>query len=140
MERMGITVGVEPNLDEGTMYVDVLGSGPDDEDMGVLIGRHGQTLEALQEITRLVVSQRLGTRCRVMVDVEDYRKRRRSHILRRAREAARRVRKTGQPESLDPMTAFERKIVHDAIADLGGLDTASEGEEPNRRVVITRRQ
>ena len=76
---------------------------------------------------------------RVVVDVEDYRKRRRSQIIRRARDVARRVLKTGRPEALEPMTAFERKIVHDAVAEVGGLETASDGEEPNRRVVVKRR-
>ena len=68
--------------------------------------------------------------------MEDYRKRQRSRIVGKAREVARRVRKTGRQEALDPMSAFERKIVHDAVAEVGGLETASQGEEPNRRVII----
>ncbi|MBI2237573.1 MAG: Jag N-terminal domain-containing protein, partial [Actinobacteria bacterium] len=67
LQRMGITAGVEPNLEGRTMYVDVVGTGPDDEDMGLLIGRHGQTLEAIQELTRVSVGRRLGVRCRVIV-------------------------------------------------------------------------
>ncbi|MGZ8620585.1 MAG: KH domain-containing protein, partial [Actinomycetota bacterium] len=62
LTRMGLTADVEPAFEDGTMYVDVLGEGPDDEDMGLLIGRHGQTLEALQELTRVVVGQRTGMR------------------------------------------------------------------------------
>jgi spoIIIJ-associated protein len=108
--------------------------------MGLLIGRHGHTLDALQELVRAVVQRQLQGRCRVVVDVEDYRKRRRTQLARRAREAAQRVGKTGRAEALEPMSSFERKVVHDTVAELGGVETSSEGEEPNRRVVITRRQ
>jgi len=139
LDAMGLDADVEPVTMDGTTYVD-LWSAEGSEGMGLLIGRHGHTLDALQDLVRTVVQRQTELRCQVMVDVEDYRKRRRSHIVRRATEAARRVRKTGRPEALDPMTAFERKIVHDSVADLGGLETASEGEDPNRRVVIRRRQ
>jgi spoIIIJ-associated protein len=71
------------------------------------------------------------------VDVEDYRKRRRSQVIRHARDVARRVTKSGQDEALEPMTSYERKLVHDAVAVLGGLETRSEGEEPNRHVIIS---
>jgi spoIIIJ-associated protein len=138
LDAIGVDADVEPVTMDGTTYVDLWGAEAS-EGMGLLIGRHGHTLDALQELVRTVVQRQTEERCQVMVDVEDYRKRRRSHIVRRAREAARRVRKTGRPEALDPMTAFERKIVHDTVADLGGLETASEGEDPNRRVVIRKR-
>jgi spoIIIJ-associated protein len=72
LSRMGLTAGVELNFEDGTMYVDILGTDPDDEDMGLLIGRHGQTLEALQELTRMAVIHRTGLRSGVVVDVEDY--------------------------------------------------------------------
>jgi spoIIIJ-associated protein len=78
------------------------------------------------------------SRCFVHVDVEDYRKRRADMVSQRARQAARKVKKTGRPEALEPMTPYERKIVHDAVAELGGLETQSEGDEPRRRVVIRR--
>jgi spoIIIJ-associated protein len=104
--------------------------------MGVLIGKRGHTLESIQELVRSSIQRQLGERCAVQVDVEDYRKRRRSRVAGMAGEVGRRVRKTGRPEALEPMPAFERKIVHDAIAELGGLETASEGEGPNRHVVI----
>jgi spoIIIJ-associated protein len=70
--------------------------------------------------------------------VEDYRKRRRSRVIGKARDVGRRVLRSGDPESLEPMSAFERKVVHDTIAELGGLETSSEGEEPARYVVIRR--
>lgn len=134
--RIGIEASVEPNPEDGTMYVDILGAGEDDDDMALLIGRHGQTLEALQELTRHVVMRRTGMRCRVVVDVEDYKKRQRDRLVARARDAAKRVAQTGREEELDPMTPFERKIVHDAVASVEGVQSSSRGEDPERRVVI----
>lgn len=134
--RMGLTVGVEPGLEDGTMYVDILGSGPDDEEMGLLIGRHGQTLDALQELTRTVVGHRMGERARIVVDVEDYRRRQRSRLAARAKEIARRVARAGREEALDPMNPYERKIVHDAVATVDGAQSVSEGQGLERHVVI----
>ena len=139
LERMGIQASVEPNLEDGTMYVDVIGPEPDDEDMGLLIGRHGLTLEAVQELTRVVVAQRTGQRARVVVDVEDYRKRQIDRLTARVREVAARVRRTGQSETLEPMNPFLRRVVHTAVAEIEGVDSASEGEGAERRVVIRRR-
>ena len=139
LERMGISASIEPNLEDGTMYVDVLGSGPEDEDMGLLIGRHGQTLEALQELTRIVVSQRTEQRCRVVVDVEDYKKRQRGRLEARARDVAKRVVRSGGEQELEPMNPYDRKVVHDAVASVAGAESSSRGEEPERRVVIRRK-
>ena len=136
--RMGIDASVEPNLEDGTMYVDILGSGPDDDDMALLIGRHGQTLEALQELTRHVVMRKTDLRCRIVVDVEDYKKRQRDRLVAKARDVANRVARTGRSEELDPMTPYERKVVHDAVATVEGVESASRGEDPERRVVISR--
>lgn len=137
LSRMGLDAEVEPVFEGGTMYVDVLGQGPDDEeDMGLLIGRHGQTLEALQELTRVVVGQRTGMRARIVVDIEDYKRRQRSRLEARVREVAARVARSHQEEELEPMNPFERKLVHDAVAAVPGVQTASRGEEPERRVVI----
>ena len=138
-QRMDLDVDIEPAYVDGIMYVDVWGA-ESDEGMGLLIGKHGQTIDSLQELVRGAVQRRTGERCRVLVDVEDYRKRRRSHLVSRARQTAGRVRKSGREEVLEPMSAFERKIVHDAVAGMGeDLETISEGEEPNRQVVIRRR-
>lgn len=134
-ERMGLDATVEPNLEDGTMYVDILSTGNDD-DMALLIGRHGQTLEALQELTRHVVLRKTGLRCRVIVDVEDYKKRQRDRLVSRAREVAKRVARTGREEELEPMTPYERKVVHDTVATVGGVESFSRGEDPERRVVI----
>jgi spoIIIJ-associated protein len=101
-----------------------------------LIGPDGQVLEALQELTRLAVAQSTGVRSRLMLDVGGFRAKRRSDLSALAAEAARRVAQSRQPERLTPMNPFERKVVHDVIASVAGVRSESEGEEPNRRVVI----
>jgi spoIIIJ-associated protein len=153
LSRMGLVADVEQGVDDGTMYLNVVGreSGDEDgggedggedggdedeEDMGLLIGRHGQTLDAVQELTRVVVSHRTGLRCRVIVDVEDYKKRQRARLASKAREVAKRVARTGREEALDPMNPYERKVVHDAVAEVSGVESSSRGEDPDRRVVI----
>ena len=101
-----------------------------------LIGPDGATLEALQELTRLAVAQDTGVRSRLMLDIGGFRARRRSDLTALAGEAARRVSQSRQPERLSPMNPFERKVVHDVIAGVSGVHSESEGEEPNRRVVV----
>ena len=101
-----------------------------------LVGPDGATLEALQELTRLAVAQDTGVRSRLMLDIGGFRARRRSDLTALAGEAARRVAQSRQPERLAPMNPFERKVVHDVIAGVGGVHSESEGEEPNRRVVV----
>jgi spoIIIJ-associated protein len=137
MDSMGLDADLDVGTADGVTYIDVW-SPSSSEDMGLLIGKHGHTLDALQELVKSHVQRETGERCLVQVDVEDYRKRRRSRIIQRARGAAHRVKRSGKPETMEPMTAYERKIVHDTVAEVGGLDTASEGEEPGRRVVIRR--
>lgn len=134
LARMDIDAIAEPNPHEGHMYVDIV-DGPE-EDMSLLIGRHGQTLEAIQELTRMVVGRRLDQRVRVIVDVEDYRKRREARLEEHARELAERVRENEQEEELEPMNSYERKLVHDAVADVDGVETESRGVDPERYVVI----
>ncbi len=101
-----------------------------------LIGPDGATLEALQELTRLAVAQSTGVRSRLMLDVGGFRAKRRADLTALAGETARRVSGSGQPERLAPMNPFERKVVHDVIAGVEGVHSESEGEEPNRRVVV----
>lgn len=132
--KMEIDAIAEPTEENGRVYVDILDGEPDD--MSLLIGRHGQTLDAIQELARQVVGRRLDERIRVLVDVEDYRKRRASRVIEQARDAAEQVLETGSERSLDPMDALERKIVHDAVAEIEGVRTESRGEDPNRFVVI----
>jgi spoIIIJ-associated protein len=135
MERIGFHAEVEISEVHGATYVDVWAA-EDEEQMGVLIGRHGATLDCLQDLVRSVVLRQTGERCRVLVDVEDYRKRRRSQVIRMARDAAAKARRSGRDQALEPMNAYERKVVHDTVAAMGDLTTVSEGEEPSRRVVI----
>jgi spoIIIJ-associated protein len=100
-----------------------------------LVGDDGEVLEALQELTRLAVHRKTGLRARLMLDVGGFRARRRSELAELGRSLAAEVERTGEPRKLRAMTPFERKIVHDAVAE-AGLRSESEGEEPNRRVVI----
>ena len=100
-----------------------------------LVGPRGEVLEALQELTRLAVHRQTGARTRIMLDVGGYRARRRMELTALGRDAAEDVGRTGVARRLDPMTPFERKIIHDAVA-AAGLRSESEGEEPNRRVVV----
>jgi spoIIIJ-associated protein len=132
--HMDIDAIAEPTEHGGRMYVDILDGSEDD--MALLIGNHGQTLDAIQELARQAVGRRLDERIRVIVDVEDYRKRRESKLEEHAREVAERVQREGGEAELEPMNALERKIVHDAVAGVTGVETFSRGEEPNRYVVI----
>jgi spoIIIJ-associated protein len=100
-----------------------------------LVGEDGEVLEALQELTRLAVHRRTGTRARLMLDVGGFRARRRTELAELGRSVAAEVSRTGAPKKLRAMSPFERKIIHDAVA-LAGLRSESEGEEPNRRVVV----
>jgi spoIIIJ-associated protein len=101
-----------------------------------LIGPNGATLEALQELTRLAVQQQTGVRSRLMLDIGGYRARRRTALAELARNAATQVLSTGQAVRLEPMNPFERKVVHDSVAAIDGVRSESEGEEPDRRVVV----
>ena len=100
-----------------------------------LVGDDGEVLEALQELTRLAVHRRTGTRARLMLDVGGFRVRRRAELADLGRSIAEEVARTGEPKKLRAMSPFERKIIHDAVA-VAGLRSESEGEEPNRRVVV----
>lgn len=100
-----------------------------------LVGDEGKTLEALQELTRLAVQQQTGERSRLMLDVGGFRSRRRAELAELGRKAVEEARRTGEPQRLEPMSPFERKCVHDVVAE-AGLTSESEGEEPERRVVV----
>jgi spoIIIJ-associated protein len=132
--KMDIDAIAEPSTAGDRYYVDILDGS--EEDMALLIGRHGQTLDAIQELARQVVGNRLDQRIKVLVDVDDHRKRRAAQLTERAQGAAERALETGQEQELEPMDALERKIVHDAVAGLTGVQSGSRGEDPNRFVVI----
>jgi spoIIIJ-associated protein len=104
-------------------------------DLRALVGRDGEVLEALQELTRLAVQAQTGERSRLMLDIAGHRAARRKELAALGARTAADVRSTGRAVRLDPMTPFERKVVHDAVAE-AGLTSESEGEEPQRRVVV----
>ena len=106
------------------------------DDLNKLVGRKGEVLDALQELTRLAVHQKTGVRSRLMLDIAGWRRRRRDELAALGDKVARRVLESGEREELAPMTPFERKIVHDAVAAVGGVRSESEGVEPSRRVVV----
>jgi spoIIIJ-associated protein len=120
------------SIDEETTEFAVQG-----EDLGLFIGHRGQTLSAIQELTRTVVQRHgPGPHLRVLVDVADYRKARREALERFTKDVAEQVLASGKERVLEPMRPPDRKVVHDAINGIDGVSTASEGEEPRRRVVI----
>jgi spoIIIJ-associated protein len=107
-------------------------------DLSALVGPDGATLEALQELTRLAVHQKTGVRSRLMLDISGHRAKRRAELGDLGRRIAAQVRDGGEPVRLDPMTPFERKVVHDAVAEVEGVVSESEGDEPERRIVVRR--
>lgn len=131
IDAMGLEAEVIARVEEGRAIVDVSG-----DDLGALIGRRGQTLDALQEVARTAVQRRLRSRVRLLVDIEGYRARRRASLADYARAMAQRARERGTEIELEPMNAYERKIVHDAIAEVEGASSFSEGDEPNRKVIV----
>lgn len=135
LERLLDIADVDGDIDmdvEGTRaVVAIVGEG-----LEALVGPHGQTLEALQELTRLAVVQQTGVRSRLMLDIGGYRARRKVELTEIGTRAGERALENGEPVKLAPMTPFERKVVHDAIAALEGVHSESEGVEPERRVVV----
>ena len=106
------------------------------DDLDTLVGPAGAVLDAIQELTRLAVQQELGDRSRLMLDIAGWREAKREALTDAGRVAAQRVLESGESEELEPMTPFERKIVHDAVAAVDGVMSESEGAEPKRRVVV----
>ncbi|WP_149182429.1 R3H domain-containing nucleic acid-binding protein [Streptomyces sp. TRM49041] len=104
-------------------------------DLQKLVGRDGEVLEALQELTRLAVHRETGDRSRLMLDIAGFRAKKRAELTELGAKAADEAKNTGEPVKLQPMTPFERKVVHDAVA-AAGLRSESEGEEPQRFVVV----
>ena len=121
---------IDMDVEGERALVSVVGASLDE-----LVGKRGEVLEALQELTRLAVHRRTGNRTRLMLDIGGYRERRRAELTKLGQDVSEEVRRSGQPKPLAPMTPFERKIVHDAIA-VAGLRSESEGEEPDRYVVV----
>jgi spoIIIJ-associated protein len=122
---------IDMDIEGDRASVAVVGAELDD-----LVGRRGEVLEALQELTRLAVLRHTGVRSRLMLDIGGFRARRREELTDLGLRTADRVRGSGESVSLAPMTPFERKVVHDAVATIDGVRTESEGEEPQRYVVV----
>jgi spoIIIJ-associated protein len=117
--------------DEEEIHVDVWG-----EDLGILIGRGGTTLQALQDLVSTIVRRSNDETRRIVVDVERYKERKRQKLREYAERMADKALSTRRPVKLEPMTPRERKIVHDALKDIDGVNSMSEGEDPQRSVVI----
>ena len=132
MDLGEVTITSKYNTTDGCLEVDFEG-----EDMGILIGKRGQTLDSLQYLTSLVVNKGKSDYIRVKLDTEDYRRRRKETLENLARGIAYKVKKTRKPVVLEPMNPYERRIIHSALQNDKYVTTHSEGEEPFRRVVVT---
>lgn len=134
-KTMGMDVQMEITFEEDVLSVNI-----DGEDMGILIGKRGQTLDSLQYLTSLVVNKGNASYVRVKLDTEDYRNRRKATLENLARNIAVKVKKTRRPVFLEPMNPYERRIIHSALQNDPYVTTHSEGEEPCRKVVVTLRK
>ena len=121
-------------LEDGTWRLEVVGDGAGD-----IIGRYGDTINALQYLTTLVALRETGEHTRIVLDAEGYRDRREAALVDQARTLAAQVKESGQEAELDPLNPFERRIIHNALTDHPDVVTYSEGEEPDRRVIIAPR-
>ena len=126
---------IDIDVENGRASLAIVAEGTSDRSLRRLVGANGEVLEALQELTRLAVQASTGERSRLMLDVAGHRAHRRKVLTERANQACAEVKSSGKAMSLESMTAFERKIVHDVVAD-AGLESESEGVDPNRHVVI----
>ena len=133
-DAMNMTVVINVKYDEENRNLDIELSG---DEMGVLIGKRGQTLDSLQYLVSLVVNKEVEDYIRVKVDTEDYRKRRKATLENLAKNIAYKVKRTKRSVSLEPMNPYERRVIHSALQNDKYVTTHSEGEEPFRRVVVT---
>jgi len=131
---MDMAVEIIVKVDEEEKMIDVELKG---EDMGILIGKRGQTLDSLQYLTNLAVNKNSESYYKVKVDTEDYRKRRKDTLENLAKNIAYKVKRTKRPVALEPMNPFERRVIHSALQNDKFVTTHSEGEEPYRHVVVT---
>lgn len=130
--KMDVEILVAVNEEEHIIEVELKG-----DDMGILIGKRGQTLDALQYLTNLAVNKNSEDYVKVKIDTEDYRKRRRETLENLAKNIAYKVKRTKRPVSLEPMNPFERRVIHSTLQNDKFVTTHSEGEEPYRHVVVT---
>lgn len=130
--NLKVDILIEKEDEDSTISVELKG-----EEMGVLIGKRGQTLDSLQYLTNLAVNKQSESYVKVKIDTEDYRKRRRETLENLAKNIAYKVKRTKRPVSLEPMNPFERRVIHSALQNDKFVATHSEGEEPYRHVVVT---
>lgn len=130
--KLEVEIIIEKDEESNTLNIDLKG-----DDMGVLIGKRGQTLDSLQYLTNLAVNRRAENFVKVKIDTEDYRKRRRETLENLARNIAYKVKRTTRPVALEPMNPFERRVIHSTLQNDKFVTTHSEGEEPYRHVVVT---
>ncbi len=128
---MGLEAEITAWEDEQGLHVDIWG-----DDVGLLIGRKGSTLEAIQVLSAAALRHGAGLRPRIMLDIEHYKQKRREKLTERALKLGDRVKTSGRSLKMDPMSAEERKIVHEALKDDPKIETWSEGEDPERQVII----
>ncbi len=131
-EAMGLDVDIDMSFEDDTLSIDLSG-----DDMGILIGKRGQTLDSVQYLTSLVVNKGKASYVRVKVDTENYRERRKATLENLARNIAFKVKKTRRSIYLEPMNPYERRIIHSTLQSDPYVTTHSEGEEPLRKVVVT---
>jgi len=131
LDRMGTAATPEITEEDGTLYIELCGA-----NMGAVIGRRGETLDAIQHLTSYTVNRGLDKRTRIYIDAEQYRKKRVETLVRLASKVAEKVARYRKNMGLEPMNAYERHVIHTALQDTPGVTTYSSGTEPNRRVVV----
>ena len=128
---MNLTVKINVDVKDDSVDIDLVG-----DDMGVLIGKRGQTLDSLQYLVSLVVNKKSDKYLRVKLDTENYRERRKETLENLAKNIAFKVKRTKRPVSLEPMNPYERRVIHSALQNDRYVTTKSEGDEPYRHVVV----
>ncbi|SCI02642.1 R3H domain [uncultured Ruminococcus sp.] len=131
LSKMGLDVTIEQEMKEDSAVLTLVG-----ENLGILIGRHGETLDSLQYLTSLVCNRVEGSYFRVTLDCGNYREKREEALKELAKKISVKVKRTGRSQTLEPMNPYERRIIHAVLTDIEGVTSKSKGEEPNRRVVV----
>lgn len=133
LKPLEIKYSTEVSMDKNVLNVNILGN---EKDLGIVIGKRGTTLDSIQYILSLIINKHSESFVRVIVDSSGYREKRKKTLINLAEKTANRALRTSRPARLEPMNAHERKIIHEALKDFDGVFTHSEGQEPNRRIVV----
>lgn len=134
LEKMHIVCDLKIEEVDGNIQIEIIAIS--DEDTGIVIGRRGETLDALQYLVNLVLNRHTDSYTRVLIDIGGYRSRREESLKRLAEKMAIKAKKYRKPMRLEPMNPYERRIIHSAVQSIQGVNTTSEGEDPYRRVII----